>query len=62
MKTQALADFVVEWIIDNQEVGGQEDMTPKKERIWKVKGETSTWNIMCSILMECQKQNEVKLV
>ena len=46
MKAQVLADFVVECIIDNQEAGGQEDMTPKKAKmkakIWKVKGESST--------------------
>ena len=37
---------MVECIIDNQEAGGQEDMTPKKAKmkakIWKVKGEAST--------------------
>jgi hypothetical protein len=50
IKTQALADFVVECTINNQEVGGQEVVVTHV-------GQRNR-NIGCSIFTERQKQNQ----
>ena len=64
IKAQALADFVVECTIPNQEVGGQEDNIAQDKEVDKgtKKRMIMRRNIGSSNLMEHQKQIQVEQV